>query len=67
MSGFQRVYPRPLSVCVLPPNTRNLDAIADALTAQRGGEPVEVRSYDSALRLDAIGWPASVWAGRISW
>lgn len=66
MSGFQRAYPRPLSVMVLPPDTRELDAIAEALTAQRGGDPVEVRSYDSALRMDAVGWPTAVWDGSVS-
>ena len=60
----QREYCRALAVFVLPPDTPNLDAIAQVLSDERG-DPVETRSYCSALRLTAVGWPHSVWSGAV--
>ena len=60
----QREYWRSFAVFVLPPDTPNLDAIAQVLSDERS-EPVETRSYCSALRMTAVGWPHSVWSGAV--
>ena len=57
-----RALGRGLPVVILVADMRNLDAIAQALSDDRG-EPVEVRSYCPALREIAVGWPHAVWSG----